>query len=76
MLHRFDVAHINEESVLHKFHYYCSSITRKGFGVIRGIRYKSQALMGVNKIFNETGVPDETQIDDEGALTPRSTGVV
>jgi hypothetical protein len=24
--------------------------------------------MGVNKIFNETGVPDETQIDGEGAL--------
>ena len=28
----------------------------------------SQALMGVNKIFNKTGVPDETQIDGEGAL--------
>ena len=37
--------------------------------VIRGLRYKSPALMGVNKIFNETGVPDETQIDGEGALT-------
>ena len=36
--------------------------------VIRGLRYKSQALMGVNKIYNETGVPDETQIDGEGAL--------
>jgi hypothetical protein len=33
-----------------------------------GLRYKSQALMGVNKIFNETGVPDETQIDGEDAL--------
>jgi hypothetical protein len=29
----------------------------------------SQALMGVNKIFNKTGAPDETQIDGEGALT-------
>ncbi len=36
--------------------------------MIRGLRYKSQALMGVNKIFVETGVPDETQIDGEGAL--------
>jgi hypothetical protein len=45
-----------------------SSVTRKGFGVIRGLRYKSQALMGVNKIFNETGGSDETQIDEEGSL--------
>jgi hypothetical protein len=43
-------------------------VTRKGFAVIRGLLYKSQALMGVNKIFNETGVPNETQIDGEGAL--------
>ncbi len=72
--------HISEESGFDKFQYYCSSVTRKGFGVIRGLRYKSQALMGVglryksqalmgvNKIFNETGVPDETQIDGEDAL--------
>ena len=60
--------HISEELGFYKFHYYCSSVTWKGFGVIRGLRYKSQALMGVNKSFNETGVPDETQIDGEGAL--------
>jgi hypothetical protein len=39
---------ISEESVFHKFHYYCSSVTRKGFGVIRG--YKSQALGVVRRI--------------------------
>ncbi len=38
----------------HKFHYYCCSVTRKGFGVIRGLRYKRQTLMDVNKIFKET----------------------
>ena len=37
--------------------------------MIRGPRYKSQELMGVNTIFNEAGVPDETQMDGEGALT-------
>ena len=69
MLHRFvtNQGRINKESGLHKFHYYCNFVTQKGFGVIRGLRYKSQALMG--QIFNETGVPDETQIDGEEALT-------
>jgi hypothetical protein len=33
-------------------------------------------LMGVNKIFNETGVPDETQIDGEGALACPEAQVV
>ena len=69
--------HISEESVFLKFRYYCSSVTRKGFGEIRVLRYKSQALMGVKKIFNETGVPDKTQIDGEGALAcPEVVGVV
>jgi hypothetical protein len=41
--------HISEESVFHKFHYYCNSVTRKGFRVMRERRYKNQTLMGVNK---------------------------
>jgi hypothetical protein len=53
---------ISEESVFHKFHYYCSSVTRKGFGVIRGLRYKSQALMGVNKIFMKQGCQTRLQL--------------
>ena len=50
-----------------------SKLSRKGFGVIRDPRYKNQSLMGVNKIFKGTGVPDETQIDGEGALASPET---
>jgi hypothetical protein len=32
--------------------------------------------MGVNKIFNETGVPDVTLIDGEGALACQYAGMV
>ncbi len=53
---------ISEESVFHKFHYYCSSVTRKGFGVTRGLRYKSQSLMGVNKIFMKQGCQTRLQL--------------
>jgi hypothetical protein len=60
---------IEEASVYHAFHYYISAMTAEGYSYFRGLRLKSEALMGLAKIFAESGTPHTVQIDGEGALT-------
>jgi hypothetical protein len=60
--------YIEEASIYHGFHYYISAVTTEGYSYFRGLRLKSQALMGLAKIFNESGTPHTVQIDGEGAL--------
>jgi hypothetical protein len=60
--------YIEEASIYSKFHYYISAVTDEGFAYFRGLRLKSQALMGLAKIFAESGTPRIVQIDGEGAL--------
>jgi len=60
--------YIEEASIYNGFHYYISAVTAEGYSYFRGLRLRSQALMGLAKIFNESGVPHTVQIDGEGAL--------
>ncbi len=60
--------YIEEVSIYNGFHYYISAVTAEGYSYFRGLRLRSQALMGLAKIFNESGVPHTVQIDGEGAL--------
>ena len=42
--------YIEEASIYSKFHYYISAVTDEGFAYFRGLRLKSQALMGLAKL--------------------------
>ena len=55
--------YIEEVAIYHGFHYYISAVTAEGYSYFRGLRLKSQALMGLAKIFNESGTPHTVQID-------------
>jgi hypothetical protein len=45
-----------------------SGVTAEAYSYFRGLCLKSQALMGLTKIFNESGTPHTVQIDGEGTL--------
>jgi hypothetical protein len=60
--------YIEEVSTYHGFHCYISPVTTEDYSYFRGLCLKSQALMGLTKIFNESGTPHTVQIDGEGAL--------
>ncbi len=60
--------YIEEVSIYNGFHYCISAVTAEGYSYFRGLHLRSQALMGMAKIFNESGVPHTVQIDREGVL--------
>jgi hypothetical protein len=60
--------YIEEASIYNGFHYYISAVTAQGYSYFWDLRLRSQALMGLAKIFNESGVPHTVQIDGEDAL--------
>jgi hypothetical protein len=49
--------YIEVTSTYHGFHYYISAVTAEDYSYFRGWRLKSQTLMGLTKIFNESGTP-------------------
>jgi hypothetical protein len=59
---------IEEDSIYNNFHYYITTVTDKDFVYFRGLRLKSQTLMGLTKIFVGSGTSRILQIDGEGAL--------
>ena len=56
---------IEEASVYHDFHYYISAVTAEGYSYFRGLCLKIQVLMGLTKIFAESGTTHTVQIDGE-----------
>ncbi len=55
--------YIEEGSIYNGFHYFISAVVAEGYSYFRGLRLRSQALMGLTKIFNESGVPHTVQIE-------------
>ena len=61
--------YITEKSIYHGYHYAMAGVTDKCFAVLIGLAFKSQALLGMARIFADlNGVPDQITIDGEGSL--------
>ena len=63
------VGRIEEPSAGHNYHYALTGITSSGLGVMTGLSFRSQAVLGSAKLFNQLGgAPKTLQVDGEGNL--------
>ena len=64
--------YIAEASAFHNYHYYVAMATEYGYGYQVGLTYRSQALLGLARIFAEAGgAPSVVQVDGEGNLNSK-----